>query len=108
MKSDDKRYLGQMLTTVASYRKSIKMPQCANPIDDEVFEKLTEIEGKLTDDTFDIFRLKKPLLLLWKKLIEKSIVCLRYFDTREPFRKPDVKKVPYAYGVQNLYEYFEK
>lgn len=108
MKSDDKRYLGQMLTTVASYRKSIKMPQCANPIDDEVFEKLTEIKGKLTDDTFDIFRFKKPLLLLWKKLIEKSIVCLRYFDTREPFGKPGVKKVPYAYGVQNLYEYFEK
>ena len=108
MQSDDKRYLGQMLATLDTYRKSVCMPTCANPIDDEVFESLVEIESKLTEDTFDIFRFKKPLLILWKKLIEKSIVCLRYFDTREPFGKPDVKKVPYAYGVQNLYEYFEK
>lgn len=108
MQSDDKRYLRQMLTTIDSYRKCVEMPQCANPIDDDVFKLLIEIEGKLTEDAFDIFRFKKPLLLLWKKLIEKSIVCLRYFDTREPFKKPDVKKVPYAYGVQNLYEYFEK
>lgn len=108
MQSDDKRYLGQMLATLTSYRTSTNMPPCANPIDDEVFESLVEIEGKLTEDTFDIFRFKKPLLILWKKLIEKSIVCLRYFDTREPFGKPNVKKAPYAYGVQNLYEYFEK
>lgn len=108
MQSDDKRYLGQMLATLKSYRTSTNMPLCANPIDDEVFESLVEIESKLTEDAFDIFRFKKPLLQLWKKLIEKSIVCLRYFDTREPFGKPDVKKAPYAYGVQNLYEYFEK
>ena len=108
MQSDDKRYLGQMLATLDTYRTSVCMPTCANPIDDEVFKLLADIEGKLTEDAFDIFRFKKPLLILWKKLIEKSIVCLRYFDTREPFGKPDVKKVPYAYGVQNLYEYFEK
>lgn len=108
MQSDDKRYLGQMLATLDTYRTSVSMPTCANPIDDEVFKLLADIEGKLTEDAFDIFRFKKPLLQLWKKLIEKSIVCLRYFDTREPFGKPDVKKAPYAYGVQNLYEYFEK
>ena len=108
MQSDDKRYLGQMLATLDTYRTSVCMPTCANPIDDEVFKLLADIEGKLTEDAFDIFRFKKPLLQLWKKLIEKSIVCLRYFDTREPFGKPDVKKAPYAYGVQNLYEYFEK
>lgn len=108
MQSDDKRYLGQMLATLDTYRTSVSMPICANPIDDEVFKLLADIEGKLTEDAFDIFRFKKPLLQLWKKLIEKSIVCLRYFDTREPFGKPDVKKAPYAYGVQNLYEYFEK
>lgn len=108
MQSDDKRYLGQMLATLDTYRTSVCMPTCANPIDDEVFKLLADIEGKLTEDAFDIFRFKKPLLQLWKKLIEKSIVCLRYFDTREPFGKPDVNKAPYAYGVQNLYEYFEK
>lgn len=108
MQSDDKRYLRQMLSTLNSYRTSTDAPACANPIDDEVFNLLYDIEGKLTEDAFDIFRFKKPLLQLWKKLIEKSIVCLRYFDTREPFGKPDVKKAPYAYGVQNLYEYFEK
>lgn len=108
MQSDDKRYLRQMLSTLNSYRTSTDTPACGNPIDDEVFNLLEDIEGKLTEDAFDIFRFKKPLLQLWKKLIEKSIVCLRYFDTREPFGKPDVKKAPYAYGVQNLYEYFEK
>ena len=93
MQSDDKRYLRQMLSTLNSYRTSTDAPACANPIDDEVFNLLDDIEGKLTEDAFDIFRFKKPLLQLWKKLIEKSIVCLRYFDTREPFGKPDVKKL---------------
>lgn len=109
MQSDDKRFLKQMLTTIDSYRNGgANTPPCANPIDDEVFKAFADIESKLTDDAFDIFRFKKELLLLWKKLIEKSIICLRFFDTREPFNKPDVKKAPYAYGVQNLYEYFEK
>ena len=59
MQSDDKRYLGQMLATLDTYRTSVCMPTCANPIDDEVFKLLADIEGKLTEDAFDIFRFKE-------------------------------------------------
>ena len=76
MQSDDKRYLGQMLATLDTYRTSVCMPTCANPIDDEVFKLLADIEGKLTEDAFDIFRFKKPLLQLWKKLL----ICNHIFS----------------------------
>ena len=40
-------------------------------------------------------------------MIQKSIICLRYFDTREPFQEKN-KKIPYAYGVNELSDYFKK
>lgn len=41
---------------------------------------------------------------LWRSLLNKSIVCLRYFDTREPFlNNPD--KAIVAYGIDKLEEY---
>lgn len=43
---------------------------------------------------------------LWNMLIEKAIICLRYFDKREPFMEN--KKLPYVYGMDSLKEYHNK
>lgn len=43
---------------------------------------------------------------LWNMLIEKSIICLRYFDKREPFMENG--KQPYVYGLDSLEDYHKK
>ena len=40
---------------------------------------------------------------LWNTLMEKSIICLRFFDRREPFM--DNGKHQYVYGMDKLKEY---
>ncbi len=43
---------------------------------------------------------------LWNILIEKAIICLRYFDKREPFMENG--KQPYVYGLDSLEDYHKK
>lgn len=43
---------------------------------------------------------------LWNMLIEKAIICLRYFDKREPFMENG--KQPYVYGLDSLGDYHKK
>ena len=43
--------------------------------------------------------------LLWNDLIEKVIMCLRFFDKREPFMKSG--REPFAYGLDQLEKYHE-
>lgn len=43
---------------------------------------------------------------LWNMLIEKSVICLRYFDKREPFMENG--KQPYVYGLDSLEDYHKK
>lgn len=107
MKSDDKRFLKQVLDKVVEYKRSHSCASKNNPIDDEVITQLQTILGKISDDAFDIFRFKKKLMKLWKEMLEKSVICLRFFDKREPFQQ-HADKVPYAYGVEKLYDYFLK
>ena len=107
MKSDDKRFLNLVLDKVKSYKDSNPCPITVNPIDDDVVSQFKAILDKISDDAFDIFRFKKNLMKLWKEMLEKSIICLRYFDAREPFKEHE-DKVPYAYGVEKLYNYFLK
>ena len=81
-----------------------------HPFDKGVRAQLDTI--KLSKDTeFEIFEYLPQIKELWKILIEKSIICLRYYDTREPFMPKDGKttnKEPYAYGVTDLKSYFDK
>lgn len=107
MQSDDKRFLKLVLDKVKSYKEANPCSIKVNPIDDGVVNQFQAILDRISDDVFDIFRFKKNLMKLWKEMLEKSIICLRYFDTREPF-KDHADKVPYAYGVEKLYAYFLK
>lgn len=44
---------------------------------------------------------------LWCSLLKKAIVCLRYFDAREPFVN-DAEKTIVAYGVDKLVDYHSR
>ena len=74
------------------------------PIDGEIMSMLHNIRLNDEED-FEIFRYIDCIMDLWKTLIKKSIICLRYFDKREPFKDVENKK-PIAYGVDELYSYF--
>lgn len=88
----------------ADYKKRI------HPFDKGVRVLLDKIYlSKNTE--FEIFEYLPQIKELWTTLIEKSIICLRYYDTREPFMPKDGKttnKEPYAYGVTELKGYFDR
>lgn len=76
MKSDDKRFLKQVLDKVVEYKRSHSCASKNNPIDDEVITQFQTILGKISDDAFDIFRFKKNLMKLWKEMWKNQLfVC---------------------------------
>lgn len=78
-----------------------------HPLDNQIREKLNGIALRDTDEDFEIFRFSSQLVELWQLLIAKSIKSLRYYDTREPFIDNSAK-MPIAYGVEELSDYFNK
>lgn len=68
----------------------------------ELLHKLFPASGDSIDYTH-----AKELDELWHKLIEKSIKCLRFFDSREPFRT-ETNKVSVAYGMDSLKKYHDR
>ncbi len=79
-----------------------------HPLDNEILKILECIHNKDSDtDEFFLFKFITDVKDLWKKLIEKSIVCLRFFDTREPFLESS-NKHPVAYGIKGMNDYYDK
>ena len=76
------------------------------PLDENIKTSIKEFK-KLEENEYAIFKEVDKIKELWKLIIKKSIICLRYFDSREPFRSNSNKK-PQAYGVEKLDEYFDK
>lgn len=106
----DYRILNEIVTLYATFDKlakdeTVKEPEY--PLDQEVRDLLTKITPNKDDDDFKIYRNLEDIRNLWQKLIRKSIICLRYFDTREPFQRCENKK-PHAYGVGKLTDYFKE
>ena len=81
--------------------------KCEFPLDNEIKEKLKELASNVKEDSndFEIFRYKKQTDDLWEQLLKKAIICLRYYDTREPFIEKDKK--PKAYGINELKKYYK-
>lgn len=88
--------------------------KCAHPLDSDIIGKLRDLYNKIDEnaDDFYIFRFRQDIIdPLWKELIEKAIICLRYCDGREPFKEAEEKgekKVPKVYGIDELKEYYDK
>lgn len=74
------------------------------PLDNQVIDMLTNIIGE-KEELF--YSSAKDLDKLWGMLLRKSIMCLRYFDTREPFMF-DSSKNTVAYGIEQLEEYHNR
>ncbi len=82
--------------------------KCTYPLDGEVIRKLEALKQAIHngDDDFEIFHHRAKIDELWKMLLEKAIICLRYYDNREPFLK-NSGKTPRAYGIDRLKEYYD-
>lgn len=74
------------------------------PLDDDIINELKSLPGENGEIPYSKFR---ELDKLWSDLIVKSINCLRYFDTREPFMF-DSNKKPSTYGIDQLKKYHDK
>ena len=64
-----------------------KLPEdFAHPLDEEIIGERGELAKLLSEQETAISYSKVGKLdNLWRSLLNKAIVCLRYFDTREPF-----------------------
>ena len=108
--STDKHYLDTIMANAPDFDayligKLRRNFSDAYPLDQEVRIALQCLIVTGADN--ELFE-KLPLVQdLWINLIKKSIVCLRYYDTREPFQKNKSKK-PLAYGTDSLMSYFKK
>lgn len=81
-----------------------------HPLDKKVRDRLDKIQLR-SDGEYELFQYVTEIKELWTLLIEKAIICLRYYDDREPFKPKDglsTNKEPYAYGVNELKNYFER
>ena len=77
----------------------------AYPLDNDVITALQNLI--VTGKDNELFEKQSQVQEVWISLIKKSIVCLRYYDTRESFLKNKTKK-PLAYGTDSLLQYFKK
>lgn len=107
--SIDKNIIEDVVNKISSFQSSLSVDDYnIHPLDGDVLEQVTNIKNTLNgEDDFAIFKQCEEIKDLWGILIEKSIICLRYYDGREPFTQQTNKK-PRAYGVDQLRDYFDK
>ncbi len=111
MKSTDLRIINSVVKCFDTFdqyaKEGCKFPADLEfPLDENIKTSIKELK-KLEENEYAIFKEVDKIKELWKLLIKKSIICLRYFDSREPFRSNSNKK-PQAYGIEKLDEYFDK
>lgn len=90
--------------------KQFEKFECDHPLDETVREKLKDLSQKISEtaDDFEIFKYRKDTDALWEMLLEKAIKCLRFYDTREPFKDSTNHKQPLAYGIKELRKYYDQ
>lgn len=101
----DLEYSSTDKNSVEQYNQVKKIVK--HPLDSDIIKELEKIDIKDDMDDYQIFKYSKEINGIWKLIIKKSIICLRYFDKREPFLS-NKEKSPIAYGVKELGEYFDK
>lgn len=108
--STDKHYLDTITANILDFRTYLGTKLKRNvadsyPLDDDILSTLQSLIVTSKDN--ELFEKVSDVQNLWNSLVKKSIVCLRYYDTREPFQKNRAKK-PLAYGTDSLLDYFKK
>lgn len=106
MNSTDKRFLDEIKKRIKIYVETNKLENIQHPIDKDVITELNKINLS-KDEEYEIYQHIDLIKTIWSTLIKKAIICLRYFDKREPFMN-QLNKKPLAYGVDELASYFEE
>jgi len=79
------------------------------PLDEDIQTALRNLHILLGGANKSIFSRPKDVKDLWQLLLEKSIICLRFYDSREPYTDPQFSnKTPQAYGLDALRGYFDE
>lgn len=74
------------------------------PLDKDIQEVLGNLLNGMDNGSNELsYETSDEIDKLWSSLIEKSIICLRYFDKREPFMNNG--KPQYVYGMDKLNKY---
>ena len=81
-----------------------------HPLDITIKKKLKILQNQLDGNDEIPYQASEDINELWKVLIKKAIMCLRFFDKREPFQENDggELKEPSVYGLEDLLKYHEK
>lgn len=89
--------------------RKVELPEnFTHPLDKEIIGEDGKLAKLLSEhETAISYSKADELALLWRTLLDKSIVCLRYLDTREPFQE-NPNKVIVAYGIDKLEEYHRR
>ena len=75
-----------------------------HPLDSDILGEGGPLKELLGGDTEIKYAKADELDKLWSRLLEKAILCLRYFDDREPFLRNKPRPIT-AYGLNKLEEY---
>jgi hypothetical protein len=75
------------------------------PFNKTIIDKLNEIKG-ITSSS-NLYSIVSDLKDLWFQLVDKSIRCLRFFDSREPYLEYK-GKAPQSYGIDRLAKYYDE
>lgn len=110
MISTDKRVVNSIVECFDYFNRYVnETVQCPvylkHPLDPDIQKEIDSFKS-LEDDEYAIFKQVEMVKDLWKKLAGNAIICLRYFDKREPFLT-NVNKKPQAYGIEILDKYFD-
>jgi len=121
IKSDDNLLIKNLLDNVSkiskeeakkianefkSAEKRISNLEFSYPVDQNIINSLEKLLPLIKNSNslyYQITELKE----LWFKLIDRSIKCLRFFDTREPYLDIPGKQ-PQSYGLEELKSYYEE
>lgn len=80
-----------------------------HPLDEDIRKKLEQLKKQLVNEEIP-YESNEDINNIWISLIKKAIMCLRFFDKREPFQnqKGTSSKAPEVYGMDDLIKYHEK
>ena len=92
---------------IKGYILNAKQNHLQYPLDKQVKDELKNLYDNGIDRvTKELsYEVNDEIDELWNLLIEKSVICLRFFDKREPFMENG--KEQYVYGMKKLRKYHE-